>query len=237
MNFKGLRVTWPGSAGYSKNTEFQHAMKAILQVTTMGWLATVSVFSGQYPAQAQISTLDFIDTPWPFQTEDGVLGQPQSIPERSGPAETNASGPAEPSTVSLAHRFTTVLQALGIPILQRHCEAGLMGSYNYARNEITLCQNNLKKDSESYLTTLAHESWHVIQDHATGLDNVLIAPVTWSTNEPENLEAMRASLDLNRMQTILNRYDGEDYAFEVEAYVMEEHPETVLRILEALVDL
>lgn len=132
----------------------------------------------------------------------------------------------------LIQRFLAALQRLEIPVRYETCKAGLAGSYNYARNEVTLCPNNLRGDRGAYVTTLAHESWHVIQDHATGLDNVVIAPISQSASDYGSFAAMAAGLDANRMQTILNRYETEDYAFETEAFMMEAYPETVLEILE-----
>ena len=126
-------------------------------------------------------------------------------------------------------KFFTALKNVGISISYESCEAGLLGYYQPDYNRMTMCQNN-RQDFKLYIETLAHESWHVVQDCASGLDNGSVVPIM-STN-PATFRSILASLNSADWQS-LNLYDPQDLPYEGEAFLMEKHPDKVLAALNA----
>ena len=73
-------------------------------------------------------------------------------------------------------KFVKALKKAGISISYEGCDAGILGYYQPDYNRMTMCQNN-RQDFNLYIETLAHETWHVVQDCAAGLDNGAIVPI------------------------------------------------------------
>ncbi|MDJ0509043.1 MAG: hypothetical protein QNJ64_07300 [Crocosphaera sp.] len=126
-------------------------------------------------------------------------------------------------------KFFTALKNVGISISYESCEAGLLGYYQPHYNRITMCQNN-RQDFKLYIETLAHESWHVVQDCASGLNNGSIVPIM--KTDAATFRSILASLNSADWRS-LNLYDPQDLPYEGEAFLMEKHPDKVLDALNA----
>ncbi|MDJ0846289.1 hypothetical protein [Crocosphaera sp.] len=126
-------------------------------------------------------------------------------------------------------KFFTALKNAGISLSFETCEAGLLGYYQPDYNRMTMCQNN-RQDFNLYIETLAHESWHVVQDCAAGLDNGSVVPIM--TADSSTFRSILASLGSADWQS-LNLYDPQDLPYEGEAFLMEKHPDKVLQALNA----
>lgn len=130
---------------------------------------------------------------------------------------------------SFKEKFFLAIKKLNIPIHHKNCEPNLMGSYSPIKNQMTLCQNNISSEKQ-YIATLAHESWHIVQDCVGDLDNGITAPVTAS--DVPGFQSLLNSLN-NSDLTNLSLYDPEELPYEVEAFAMEKHPDIVLKGLNA----
>jgi len=130
---------------------------------------------------------------------------------------------------SLKEKFFRSIQKLNIPIVYETCEPQKLGSYLPGKNQMVLCQNNIDSEQQ-YIETLAHESWHVVQDCVGNLDDGIIIPVTIG-NAP-GFQSLLNSLNDSDLGN-LSLYDSEDLPYEVEAFAMEKHPELVLKGLDA----
>ena len=130
---------------------------------------------------------------------------------------------------SLKEKFFYSIKKLGIPIVNENCRPGLMGSYQPGKNKMILCQNNIKSD-DLYIETLAHESWHIIQDCVGNLDDSEVVPVT--TGNFPLFKSILSSLNSSDISN-LSLYDSEKLPYEVEAFAMEKHPDVVLKGLDA----
>ncbi|MGK7954739.1 MAG: hypothetical protein AB4063_05695 [Crocosphaera sp.] len=126
-------------------------------------------------------------------------------------------------------KFLTALKKVGISVSYESCQAGVLGYYQPDYNRMTMCQNN-RRDFNLYIETLAHESWHVVQDCAAGLDNGSVVPIM--TADSSTFRSILASLGSADWQS-LNLYDPQDLPYEGEAFLMEKHPDKVLQALNA----
>ncbi|MGB5592491.1 MAG: hypothetical protein WBM32_06745 [Crocosphaera sp.] len=126
-------------------------------------------------------------------------------------------------------KFFAALKKAGVSISYESCEAGILGYYQPDYNRITMCQNN-RQDFNLYIETLAHESWHVVQDCAAGLNNGKVVPIM--TADSSTFRSILASLGSADWET-LNLYDPQDLPYEGEAFLMEKHPDKVLQALNA----
>ncbi|ACB51071.1 hypothetical protein cce_1721 [Crocosphaera subtropica ATCC 51142] len=126
-------------------------------------------------------------------------------------------------------KFFTALKNAGISISYETCEAGLLGYYQPDYNRMTMCQNN-RQDFNLYIETLAHESWHVVQDCAAGLNNGEVVPIM--NADSSTFRSILASLGSADWES-LNLYDPQDLPYEGEAFLMEKHPDKVLQALNA----
>ncbi len=128
-------------------------------------------------------------------------------------------------------KFLTALKNAGISISYESCQAGVLGYYQPGYNRMTMCQNN-RQDFNLYIETLAHETWHVVQDCAAGLDNAAVVPIL--NTDSSTFRSILASLGSADWQS-LNLYDPQDLPYEGEAFLMEKHPDKVLQALNACV--
>ena len=126
-------------------------------------------------------------------------------------------------------KFLTALKKAGISISYESCQAGILGYYQPHYNRMTMCQNN-RQDFNLYIETLAHETWHVVQDCAAGLDNGAIVPIM--NTDASSFRSILASLGSADWRS-LNLYDPQDLPYEGEAFLMEKHPDKVLQALNA----
>ncbi len=126
-------------------------------------------------------------------------------------------------------KFLTALKKVGISVSYESCQAGVLGYYQPDYNRMTMCQNN-RRDFNLYIETLAHESWHVVQDCAAGLDNGSVVPIM--TADSSSFRSILASLGSSDWES-LNLYDPQDLPYEGEAFLMEKHPDKVLQALNA----
>lgn len=130
---------------------------------------------------------------------------------------------------SLKDQFFQKIQKIGVSIVYEKCRAGLLGSYHPGLNKMTVCQNNITSN-DLFIETLAHESWHLVQDCVGNLNDGIAEPVTkgnaqWFKSMIKNLNAS----DLDN----LSLYESQDLPHEVEAFAMEKHPDLVLKGLDA----
>ncbi|MEA5534379.1 hypothetical protein [Crocosphaera sp. XPORK-15E] len=126
-------------------------------------------------------------------------------------------------------KFLTALQKAGVSISYESCQPGLLGHYQPAPNRMTICQNN-REDFTLYIETLAHESWHVVQDCAAGFDNGDVIPIM--KTDSSTYRSILVSLGSADWES-LNLYDPQDLPYEMEAFMMEKHPDQVLKALNA----
>ena len=92
-----------------------------------------------------------------------------------------------------------------------------------------MCQNN-RQDFNLYIETLAHETWHVVQDCAAGLDNGKLIPIM--SSDASTFRSILISLRSSDWQS-LNLYDPKHLPYEGEAFFMEKRPDQVLQALNA----
>lgn len=204
-------------------------MKISLKVVAISFLSAIGLAVVPNSATAQVTGAEDCDHFSYMQTADGTCVDLTYMSTSIDPLRSSGGVGASP----LIRRFMAALDRLDISVQQKNCDPGVSGSYNYARNVMTLCQNNLKNNQDEYIATLAHESWHLIQDYVAGLDNATIIPVTLGSGDYEGFSDLVSSLDLSTIENILVSYDGEDHPFEVEAFFMEDYPESVVEVLEA----
>lgn len=131
--------------------------------------------------------------------------------------------------ISLKDKLLRSIKKLGIAISYEDCSPNKLGSYYPGQNKMIICQNNIESE-DKYIETLAHESWHIVQDCVGDLNDGKIFPVSvgnhsWFQSMANNLN----SSDLGN----LSLYESEDLPYEVEAYAMEKHPDLVLKGLDA----
>ncbi|MEM8780973.1 MAG: hypothetical protein AAGF26_19365 [Cyanobacteria bacterium P01_G01_bin.49] len=124
-------------------------------------------------------------------------------------------------------KFLTALHKVGVSISYESCEAGLLGYYQPDLDRLTICQNN-RRDFNLYIETLAHESWHVVQDCAAGFRNGEIMPIM--KTDPSTFRSILVSLRSSDWES-LNLYNPQDLPYEGEAFLMEKHPDQVLQAL------
>lgn len=139
-----------------------------------------------------------------------------------------AATPSIATSYSLKENFFRSIKKLGIPIVYETCEPGQLGAYHSGQNKMIICQNNIESD-DKYIETLAHESWHVVQDCVGGLANNEIHPV--STGDPSLFQSMLNKLNHSDLSN-LTLYESEDLPYEVEAFAMEKYPDVVLKGLD-----
>ena len=120
--------------------------------------------------------------------------------------------------------FFSALEKIGVTVGTEECEPQKLGYYNSGSNQMVICSNNT--NDETYLETLAHEGWHVVQDCVSGLDNPLMVPVT--EKDLPAFQSMFSGLQFADLRK-LTLYDSEDLPYEVEAFYMEKRPEEVLQ--------
>ena len=126
-------------------------------------------------------------------------------------------------------KFLTALKKVGISISYENCEAGILGHYQPGPNRLTICQNN-RENFNLYIETLAHESWHVVQDCAAGLHNSEVIPIM--KTDSSTFRSILVSLRSSDWES-LNLYDPHDLPYEGEAFYMEKNPDLVLQALNA----
>lgn len=134
--------------------------------------------------------------------------------------------------LDLEAKFMRALEKVGVNVGYEECEPQKLGYYNSGSNQMVICSNNTKSN-ELYLETLAHESWHVVQDCVAGLDNPITVPVT-----EKDLPAFQSMFDGLKFSDLRNLtlYDSEDLPYEVEAFYMEKRPDDVLQGLKSCAD-
>lgn len=71
-----------------------------------------------------------------------------------------------------------------------------------------------------------------VGDGGKGHSSDITVPVTLSSGNYEGFSDLVSSLDFDTIENILENYDGEDHPFEVEAFFMQDYPETVVEVLE-----
>lgn len=129
---------------------------------------------------------------------------------------------------SYEDKFFKALNKIGISLSYENCEDGLLGRYQSVPNRLIICQNN-RENFNLYIETLAHESWHVVQDCAAGLNNHHMASI--AADDSELSRSILVSLKSSDWMT-LKLYDSEVLPYEAEAFLMEKHPDAVLEALE-----
>lgn len=135
----------------------------------------------------------------------------------------------KPQTFSLKEKFFRSIKKLGVSIVYENCKPGLYGSYTSGLNKMTLCQNSITNNA-LLIETLAHESWHIVQDCVGDLNDGTFKPVT--EGNPQWFKSMVNNLNYSDL-TNLTLYESKELPYEIEAFAMEKHPDVVLEGLNA----
>ncbi|MGA1263131.1 MAG: hypothetical protein ACO331_04385, partial [Prochlorothrix sp.] len=149
--------------------------------------------------------------------------------------------PPEPRLVT---QLMGALQNIGVVVAKKSCanEVGgaagadgttgavLYGYYDIQDNEMVLCVNNTKDNSQAMANTLVHESWHTVQDCAAGLDNAESVAI-FAGDTSEQFETVVSGLSVSDITTLLALYPEEQLVTEAEARYMENYPSQVLEAL------
>ncbi len=125
-------------------------------------------------------------------------------------------------------KFFKALERVGVSLSYESCDSGILGRYLSRPNRMIICQNN-RKDFNLYIETLAHESWHVVQDCAAGLNNYEMASI--AANNSDLSRSILVSLKSSDWMT-LKLYDSQALPYEAEAFLMEKYPDEVLEALD-----
>ena len=122
------------------------------------------------------------------------------------------------------------LTEMGIPVLDgsknnlKQClpkdESITLGFYVPASNIMVICTKSVPVWVQ--METLTHEAVHVIQDARTGIDNASLGEAS-----DEILYKLVTNMADDKVSTIANLYDKEDWNVEVEAFYFETQPEVV----------
>ena len=130
-------------------------------------------------------------------------------------------------------RIVKALEKLGVPVIDGagldHCEpredgAYRLGFYVPSHNVMVLCTNN--GDASQMHQTLTHESVHVLQDIRAGFYNDDI-----KTNDRE-ISYFAQHLPQDQVDLIVNLYEKDQWAAEIEARVFQDNPSVVADRLE-----
>lgn len=194
-------------------------MNVALSATTVGAVAVITLASFTQSAMAQTLVASSCDSTNFMQTASGACVE-------LNPAGSSSAIPA----TSLDTQFYTALERLDISISRQNCDSNrTLGYYEIDSNKMVICANNLKGNQHEYEATLIHESWHVVQDCADGLDNGTYTPVSLANGDSASLDSMASRLDRVNLRIIQSSYDAQDQPYEIEARYMEDHPELVLQ--------
>lgn len=131
--------------------------------------------------------------------------------------------------ISLKEKLLRSIKKLGITISYENCSPNHLGSYHSGENKMIICQNNIQSE-DKYIETLAHESWHMVQDCVGDLNDGKIFPV--SVGNSSWFQSMANTLNSSDLRN-LSLYESEDLPYEVEAFAMAKHPDLVLKGLDA----
>jgi hypothetical protein len=133
----------------------------------------------------------------------------------------------ETASNSLEYRFVRALAKLNIPVMYDRCEKDTtVGYYSLVKNKVVLCQDYKDEGYELLVETLAHESWHVVQDCLTGLKDSKLKAVSSKNHIVFDYIVNQLTVgDKNNLEL----YDSEALPYEIEAFVMEKHPDIVLK--------
>ena len=132
-------------------------------------------------------------------------------------------------------RIVKALQELNIPVLDggkmelEHCEplengAYRLGFYVPSHNFMVLCTNN--GDAAQMNQTLTHEAVHVLQDIRAGFSNGDIEV------DEYKIEYLASHLPQSEVEIIVNLYEKDQWAAEIEARALQDNPLAVADKLE-----
>lgn len=130
------------------------------------------------------------------------------------------------------------LAAVGVQSIQRQdCYPGLLAYYNYAKNTLTFCENNITSDLH-YERVFNHELVHVVQDCAHGgiaspRTGTLADVVGGSEGDKFAQTMMQATPDA-KLEAIHNSYKPGQFGIEVEANALMNHPDLVSHLFHKL---
>lgn len=188
-------------------------------------------------------SLDHLGQPWP-QPIDKRPAQP--LDKQLNPCESfsyiytedgrciDLSYMNKPPEPRLVTQFMGALRAIGVPVAKKACadEEGVIsyGYYDVEVNEMVLCVNNTKDNSQAMINTLVHESWHTVQDCAAGLENSEDVAI-FAGDTSEQFETVVSGLSVSDITTLLALYPEEQLVTEAEARYMENYPSQVLEAL------
>ncbi|HEY9764309.1 MAG TPA: hypothetical protein V6D07_17405 [Trichocoleus sp.] len=200
-------------------------MNVALSATTVGAVAVITLASMSTSAVAQTLVASSCDYTNFMQTASGAC---VNLNHTSGVSPVSST--SDHATTSLDTQFYTALERLNISISRQNCESSrTLGYYEIDSNKMVMCVNNLKNNQQEYEATLIHESWHVVQDCADGLDNGTYTPVSLANGDSASLDSMASRLDRVNLRIIQSSYDAQDQPYEIEARYMENHPGLVLQ--------
>lgn len=198
-------------------------MNVALSATTVGAVAVITLASLSPSAMAQTLVASSCDLTNFMQTSSG------SCVDLNHATSTGITGSTTAAS-SLDTQFYTALERLNVSISRQSCESSrTLGYYEIDSNKMVICTNNLKDNQHEYEATLIHESWHVVQDCADGLDNGTYTPVSLANGDSASLDSMASRLDRVNLRIIQSSYEAQDQPYEIEARYMENHPDLVLQ--------
>ncbi len=127
------------------------------------------------------------------------------------------------------------LVRLGIPISHQDCPPGYLGYYHMRSNNMVMCTLTAQFPYY-YMTTLVHESVHVVQDLLNGRDNESDRDdlVTIGTRYPALSQEVTQNLSNYKKQEIEKNYADkkEHWPYEQEAWYFMEYPNKVIKLLD-----
>lgn len=137
----------------------------------------------------------------------------------------------------LVDRLKAALGDLNVTVREESCESRqgttLYGSYNDQSKKLILCQGALA-NSRAYIDTLAHESWHVVQDCLDGMETN--NSIALSEKNPSFFARIQGDMPSRILDDVKKLYPAEKQMTELEARFMEKQPIEVWRALRVCAD-
>ncbi|MEG3439135.1 hypothetical protein V0288_18560 [Pannus brasiliensis CCIBt3594] len=134
----------------------------------------------------------------------------------------------------LVDRLKTALGDIKVTVREESCESRkgttLYGSYNDETKKLILCQGALA-NSRAYIDTLAHESWHVVQDCLNGMETN--NSIALSEKNPSFFARIQGDIPERILDDVKKLYPEEKQMTELEARFMEKQPNEVWKALKA----
>ena len=123
-----------------------------------------------------------------------------------------------------------VFDGAGSPICEAKDGYVPYAFYNYKHNAILICTNN-GTTAEKFVQSYTHEAVHLVQDCRTGIDDL-----TLYVGNTSYIAGLARNLSPDLISNILDVYEEEDYAAEIEAFFFQDRPLEVARVISSVCD-